>query len=115
MLTPAVVDEIKRVGVPKSDQLLFPSKRQTNPPRPFEVQKVFAKVVSDAGLVTKDKPDPVTIHTLRHSFASTLAQRGVSLVAIADALGHSSAATVTMRYSHLSVDSRRRMIDEAFG
>ena len=114
-ITQAVVDEIKRVGVPKSDQLLFPSKRKTNPPRPFEVQKVFSKVVENAGLVTKDKPDPVTIHTLRHSFASTLAQRGVSLVAIADALGHSSAAQVTMRYSHLSVDSRRQMIDEAFG
>lgn len=114
-LTPAVVDEIRRVGVPKADQLLFPSKRKTREPRPFEVQKVFAKVVSDAGLVTADKPDPVTIHTLRHSFASTLAQRGVSLVAIADALGHSSAAQVTMRYSHLSVDTRRQMIDEAFG
>lgn len=115
VLTPAAIDEIKKVGVPKSEQLLFPSKRQTREPRPFEVQKMFAKVVQDAGLVNDTKPEPVTIHTLRHSFASTLAQRGVSLVAIADALGHSSAATVTMRYSHMSVDSRRRMIDEAFG
>lgn len=114
-LTQAVVDEIKRVGVPKSDQLLFPSKRKTKEPRPFEVQRTFASVVRDAGLVTGLKPDPVTIHTLRHSFASTLAQRGVSLVAIADALGHSSAAQVTLRHSHLSVDSRRQMIDEAFG
>jgi integrase len=114
-LTKAVVDEIKKRGVPKSDQLLFPSKRKTKEPRPFEVQKMFERLVRDAGLVTKDKPDPVTIHTLRHSFASTLAQRGVSLVAIADALGHSSAATVTKRYSHLSTESRQRMIDEAFG
>jgi len=114
VLTADVVNEIKRVGVPKSDQLLFPSQRKTNEPRPYEVQKMFSKVVKDAGLVTADKPDPVTIHTLRHSFASTLAQRGVSLVAISDALGHSSAAQVTMRYSHLSVDSRRQMIDEAF-
>jgi len=116
-LTAAVVDEIKKVGVPKSDQLLFPAKRQTKTKerRPYEVQKMFERLVLDAGLVTEDKPDPVTIHTLRHSFASTLAQRGVSLVAIADALGHASAASVTMRYSHMSVDSRRQMIDEAFG
>jgi integrase len=61
-LTQPVVDEIRRVGVPKSDQLLFPSKRATKEPRPFEVQKVFAKVVRDAGLVTAEKPDAIGTH-----------------------------------------------------
>lgn len=114
-LTQAIIDEIKRVGVPKSEQLLFPSKRQTKQPRPYEVQKVFAKLVRAAGLVTAEKPEPVGIHTLRHSFASTLAERGVSLVAIADALGHSSAAQVTMRYAHLGIHTRAKLIEEVFG
>lgn len=38
-LTQAIVDEIKRIGAPKPDQLLFPSKRRTRALRPFEVQR----------------------------------------------------------------------------
>jgi integrase len=40
-------------------------------------------------------------HDCRHTFASLLVQRGASLRAVADLLGHSSLAMV-MRYSHLA-------------
>jgi integrase len=40
-------------------------------------------------------------HTLRHTFASHLAQRGVSIMAIRDLLGHADIKT-TLRYSHLN-------------
>lgn len=40
-------------------------------------------------------------HTLRHTFASHLAQNGVSIILIKDLLGHADIKT-TMRYSHLS-------------
>ncbi|MCL4510009.1 MAG: tyrosine-type recombinase/integrase [Bacteroidetes bacterium] len=39
-------------------------------------------------------------HSLRHSFASNLVQRGVPIVAVKELLGHSSIAT-TMIYSHV--------------
>lgn len=42
-----------------------------------------------------------TPHDCRHTFASLLVQRGASLRAVADLLGHSSLAMV-MRYSHLA-------------
>jgi len=40
-------------------------------------------------------------HTLRHTFASHLAQRGVSITIVKELLGHSDIRT-TMRYSHMS-------------
>jgi integrase len=45
-----------------------------------------------------------TLHDLRHTFASHLAQAGVSLQVIGQLLGHTNPAT-TMIYSHLSPSS----------
>lgn len=49
-------------------------------------------------------------HVLRHTFASHLAQNGVSIVLIKDLLGHADIKT-TMRYSHLTVQAVRGAID----
>jgi integrase len=52
-------------------------------------------------------------HVMRHSFASHLATRKVSLKAIQEMLGHST-MEMTMRYAHLSPDVRRdavRLLD----
>ena len=43
----------------------------------------------------------VTLHVLRHSFASQLAMKGVSITIIQSLLGHAD-IKVTMRYAHLS-------------
>jgi integrase len=40
-------------------------------------------------------------HDLRHTFASTLLSRGVSIKAVADWLGHGSPTTTLSRYAHL--------------
>jgi integrase len=47
-----------------------------------------------------------TFHTLRHSCASMLVQRGVDLYTVGRILGHSSPA-ITQRYAHLAVDGLR--------
>ena len=49
-------------------------------------------------------------HTLRHTFASHLAQKNISLKAIQELLGHSNIMT-TMRYAHLSPSELQSAID----
>jgi integrase len=48
-------------------------------------------------------------HDLRRTFASRLAERGVSLQTIADLLGH-GATYVTERYAHLKPDTLREAV-----
>lgn len=49
-------------------------------------------------------------HTLRHTFASHLAQNGVSIVLIKELLGHADIKT-TMRYSHLTSQAIRGAVE----
>ena len=55
-------------------------------------------------------------HDLRHTFASTLLSRGVSVKAVADWLGHASPAITLGTYAHLmpaDEEVGRRVLDEA--
>lgn len=49
-------------------------------------------------------------HTLRHTFASLLAMKGVPMTAVQQLMGHSN-ITTTMRYSHLAPSTLRAAID----
>ncbi|MFC1717372.1 tyrosine-type recombinase/integrase [Candidatus Poribacteria bacterium] len=51
----------------------------------------------------------VTLHTLRHTFASQLAMAGVSLKEIQELMGHLSFET-TLQYAHLSEDHVKRQV-----
>jgi len=66
------------------------------------VQGALKRVV-DQSRLTKS----VSIHTLRHSYASHLIEAGVSLRRVQQLLGHSSLQT-TMRYLHLTEPDRER-------
>lgn len=66
--------------------------------------KAFKKTCRAAGI---DKS--IHFHSLRHSFASNLAQKGVSLYTIKELLGHSSISTTEI-YSHLNMDSLKEAI-----
>ena len=76
---------------------------------PYSImRKVFAQVVTDLGLnkgIT-DGRQKVVIHTMRHTFASWLVQKGTPLYTVSKLMGHSS-IKMTERYAHLAPDTQR--------
>jgi len=75
---------------------LFPARHQQTPLPATTLQKTFKLVVRQSGI-----PKDASIHTLRHSYATHLLERGVSLRVIQELLGHQSPRT-TARYTHLT-------------
>lgn len=88
----------------QNPRLIFPAegrdhKQSSSTDKPIQtttVQKAMSKIVRELGFAKK-----VSIHTLRHSYASHLLESGVSLKAIRKFLGHKSVQT-TMVYLHLT-------------
>ena len=73
--------------------------------------QAIKKAIDRAGLnapdVVREKGGKVTMHTLRHSFASKLVKQGVSLFEVSVLLGHSD-PKMTQRYAHLAPNDASR-------
>lgn len=71
----------------------------------------------DAGLelaCRKAGIEGVTWHVMRHTFASRLVAAGVDIVTVQQLLGHST-ITVTMRYTHTNLTSKRNAVEKLEG
>lgn len=76
------------------------------PLRSKTVSKAFKRYVLRAKINSK-----LHFHSLRHSFATLLVTKGVSLYAVQNLLGHSSSET-TMIYSHLQPQSLHNEVNQ---
>ncbi len=98
MLSPRLLEILRTYWRAKRPtEWLFPGNPYTKPMATRRVNRVCGQAVHRAGL-TK----PVTVHTLRHSFATHLLEAGVDVRTIQLLLGHRSLRT-TAGYLHVAL------------
>lgn len=105
-LAQAVVEELERFKLERTDALVFPSRFRNGEPRKFE--RAWQAALKASAITS------LRFHDLRHTCASYLAQSGASLLEIADVLGHRQLAMVK-RYAHLTVESKAKLINRVMG
>ena len=86
----------KRFQNKGESEYVFPSADDPTKPKQ-SIRRVFLRALKLAGI------EDVTLHTLRHTYASKLAQNGVSLQQIGKMLGHAD-TQMSARYAHLVHD-----------
>lgn len=83
-------------GVPVTERWLFPGRRSGTPLSTHQLNNIFHKSRKAAGI-----KKAVNVHSLRHSFATHLYDRGVDIRTIQALLGHDKLET-TARYARVA-------------
>lgn len=95
-----------RVKPPKEEKTLFLG-RSGSRLTSRSIERMIRKYARKAGIAKR-----VTPHTLRHSFATHLLERGADLKIVQELLGHSSLST-TQIYTHLTKEKLKSVYDKA--
>ncbi len=99
--------DIRRQEFPEQEQEVLLLTDKGKPLYPKFVYNTVHKYLSQ--VTTAEKKSP---HTLRHTFATHLANNGAELNAIKDLLGHSSLAA-TQVYTHNSIEQLKKIYQKA--
>ena len=83
-------------GMPPEERFLFPGRKVGEPMSTRQLNRLFHKAAEAAGI-----KKGVTLHGLRHSFATHLLERGTHIRTLQALLGHSKLET-TARYAHVA-------------
>ena len=82
--------------VPIEDRWLFPGRKRNQPMTTRQLVRLFHEAAEAANI-----KKPVTLHSLRHSFATHLLERGTDIRVIQALLGHDKLET-TARYARVA-------------
>ena len=107
-MTNRVAEKFSKLTQGEGNEFVFQSKAGG---KIYHVSRTFERAVKALGLndgIT-DRRQKVVFHSLRHTFASRLVQKRVSLYEVKELLGHSDIA-MTQRYSHLANETLRQAV-----
>ena len=106
MLSPEMLDLLRQwwkvrptrydTGVPQEQRWLFPGRKPGKPMTTRQLNRLFHQTADAAGI-----KKAVTLHALRHSFATHLLERGTDIRIIQALLGHDKLDT-TARYTRVA-------------
>ncbi|WP_440068990.1 tyrosine-type recombinase/integrase [Streptosporangium sp. OZ121] len=96
-----VLTELGGMRTPVEYEMLYPTRQRHEGEHPPQHRRAIK-----AGIPTTRENG---FHMLRHHFASVLLERGVSIKAVADFLGHADPGFTLRTYTHLMPSSEDRM------
>ncbi len=97
-----VLQDLQKRNSKNESPFLFPGRVEGKPLQ--EIKTFWKKILKEAEI------ENVRIHDLRHTYASHLVSKGLSLSIVGKLLGHTQAAT-TQRYAHLADEPLRQATD----
>ena len=97
----------RRVFRMDRDDLVF--MRETG--KPWKLTALRRAFEQARMVLPEEKQSEVTFHTLRHTAASLMVQRGAALFDVSKILGHSS-LQMTMRYAHFAPNTGRAAVEK---
>lgn len=87
----------------KNDKYVFWNEKEKKPIQ--DLKKSFKTACQLAGI------RKMRFHDLRHNFATALVENGVDIVTVSELMGHSDINLTAKRYSHPSVEHKKRAVD----
>jgi site-specific recombinase XerD len=106
LLSPVLLSELRLYWLRyRPEPWLFPGRTKDKPIADTSIQKAFQRARERSGIRKE-----VTIHSLRHSFATHLLEQGVNLFTIKELLGHKTIKT-TLIYLHLQHPGRGAIVN----
>ncbi len=108
-MTSDIKKMLSDIGPGHPDSLVFPARRSLNKPH-YMISSVYYKTVKELfneGIA--DKKQWVNFHTLRHTFASWLVEKGTDIYLVRDLLGHHD-LKMTERYAHIGESQLKQAV-----
>jgi site-specific recombinase XerD len=107
-----VIKDLKHDSDKYSSEFVFPSPRDLKKPIHIRYLEDWVRIAANwAGF---KNPEDLTVHVLRHTFGTQLAESGASVYEIRDLMGHAS-IMVSENYVQLASTSNRDAHKRAFG